>query len=75
MDKQNQVKSESLARWLPGTRRTALITAIVMIAAIALADALLARKLSLGLLYFFPIIISAGYLSAGEIVATALLCT
>src|SRR5260370_17385943 len=42
---------------------------------IALADALLTSNVSLGLLYFFPIVISAGYLTAGEIVATALLYT
>jgi two-component system, LuxR family, sensor kinase FixL len=72
---ENQVKPESLSRWLPGTRRAALISATVMMAAIALADALLARNISLGLLYVFPIVISAGYLSIGEIVATALLCT
>lgn len=48
---------------------------MLMIAAVAFADALMARDISLGLLYFFPIVISAGYLSAGEIVATALLCT
>jgi two-component system sensor kinase FixL len=75
LDEQNQVKSESVSRWLPGTRRAALLTAILMIAAIAFADAVLVHGISLGLLYFFPIVISAGYLSAGEIVATALLCT
>jgi two-component system, LuxR family, sensor kinase FixL len=70
-----QVKPESLSHWLPGTRRAALITAIAMIAAIAFADAILVPNISLGLLYFFPIVISAGYLSGGEIVATALFCT
>lgn len=69
------MKSESLSRWIPGTRRTALITAMVMISVIALANALLTSNISLGLFYFFPIIISAGYLTTCEIVVTALLCT
>ena len=70
LDKQNEVKSESLARWLPSTRRSALIAAIVMIGAIAVTDALLTSNVSLGVLYFFPIVISAGYLTAGEIVGS-----
>jgi two-component system sensor kinase FixL len=40
-----------------------------------LADALLTPNFSLGLLYFFPIVISAAYLSSSEIIATALVCT
>jgi two-component system, LuxR family, sensor kinase FixL len=71
----SQVKSEFFARWLPRSHRTAVITTAVMIAVIAAADFLLISKVSLGLLYFFPIVISAGYFSVLEIVATALLCT
>ncbi|MFL6351716.1 MAG: ATP-binding protein [Bryobacteraceae bacterium] len=69
------MKSELLTGWLPATRRTALITAVVMIFVIALADGLWAANISLGLLYFFPIVISAGYLSTSEIIAVALVCT
>jgi two-component system, LuxR family, sensor kinase FixL len=69
------VKSQLLTSWLPATRRTALITAVAMVGMIAFADALLVRNISLGLLYFFPLVISAAYLSAAEIIAAALLCT
>jgi two-component system sensor kinase FixL len=70
-----QVKPDSLTRFLPPTRRAALLAASITIVAIACADFLIVPSISLGLLYVFPFLIAAGHLSRIEIALFALLCT
>lgn len=69
------MKAELITGWLPRNRRTALVTATAMTIAIALADFVAVRNVSLELLYFIPIVVSAAYLTNFEIVTAALLCT
>ncbi len=70
-----RVKPDSLTRFLPATRRAALIAASLIIIAIACADLAIVPSISLGLLYVFPFLVAAGHLSQMEIALFALLCT
>lgn len=68
------MKPDLLNRLALLSRRTRLIAGASMIAAIALADSLVAPNVSLGLLYLLPIIILAGELNPVDIFGVAWLC-
>jgi two-component system sensor kinase FixL len=57
----------------PG-RRQALIGAILLIASIASVDSLVVRNVSIGFLYFFPLLFAAGFLEVRELVGLSLVC-
>jgi PAS domain-containing protein len=69
------VKPDLLGRLLTTSRRTALFTAAAIILAIALSDWLAVPNSSVGLLYFFPILIVSPHLSWFEIAVLGLLCS
>jgi two-component system, LuxR family, sensor kinase FixL len=71
----SEVKPTFLGRCLPATRHTALITAIAMILGIVMMDVLVFPNISLGLLYFLPIVVTAGCLSHFDIVVVSVVCT
>jgi two-component system, LuxR family, sensor kinase FixL len=68
------VKSNFYTRLLPGSRRAALSIAIALITAIAIADRLIVRDVSLGILYLFPIVLAAGPLSTVDILLLSAMC-
>ncbi|MGI9073026.1 MAG: PAS domain-containing protein [Bryobacteraceae bacterium] len=69
------MKSRFLGGCLPSTRHTALITAMALILGIAIADVLFFPSISLGLVYFLPIVLSAGCLSHFDLFAMSVVCT
>ncbi len=69
------MKSPDLLSWYSeanGPR--ALVVAGILVAAIALADWLIETNISLGFLYFFPVVLAAGFLKRWHIVVLALAC-
>lgn len=75
MDGRPKLKTDSATELLPAGRRAALLTASLILLAIALADFLIRPNVSLGLLYFLPFLVAAGQLSRVQISLFALLCT
>jgi two-component system, LuxR family, sensor kinase FixL len=70
-----QVNATFLGRFLPGTRRAAVMTASAMILALTIGDVLFFPSMPLGLLYFLPIVLLAGRLKQFDIVAISAVCT
>jgi DNA-binding CsgD family transcriptional regulator/PAS domain-containing protein len=60
--------------WDPAKRTPALLASAATIAAIALVDWWTFPYVSLGLLYLFPIMLAAGFLSRKGVIALALAC-
>ena len=60
--------------YTPANRAKLLVTAALLITAIAVFDWLTKPYISLGFLYLFPVMIVGGYLSRKEILGVALLC-
>jgi two-component system sensor kinase FixL len=69
------VKPTFLGRCLPGTRHTALITAMAVILGVTITNVLLFRNISLGPLYFLAIVVSAGCLSHFDLIVVSAVCT
>jgi two-component system, LuxR family, sensor kinase FixL len=55
-------------------RREALIGAILLIASIALVDSLVVRNVSIGFLYFLPLLFAAGFLESSDLIGLSLAC-
>ncbi len=64
-----------LSNLLQGSRRTLLIRAAAMIAAVAIIDWKVETNISLGFLYLFPMLIVGGCLERWQIAGVAALCT
>ena len=60
---------------LRGSPKAVLLRAVVMIAAIAVADWRIEREIPLGFLYLFPMLLVGSALSRWQIAAVAALCT
>src|ERR1700721_2931906 len=60
---------------LRGSRRTVLLRAGAMIAAIALLDWWVVAEIPLGFLYLVPMLLVGSVLNRGQIYAAAVLCT
>src|ERR1019366_10077207 len=63
-----------LSIFTSANRRTLLMIAGFLVAAIAIADWLTKPYISLGFLYLFPIIIVGGFLSRTQTIGVALVC-
>ena len=64
-----------LVSWYAPERRTRSLTfAYLAIVLIALVDYFVKPNIGLGWLYFFPLLVAAGYLSRAQIVEVALVC-
>ncbi len=72
-DPNSPVKPDSLARFSPHSHRAALITASLLILAIACAASFV-PNVSVGLLYVFPFAVASGNLNRWELAIFALVC-
>src|ERR1700704_3810727 len=63
-----------LSIFAPANRTILLVMAVLLIAAIAVADWMTRPYVSLGFLYLFPIIIVGGFLSRSQTIGVALVC-
>src|ERR1700716_2245769 len=63
-----------LSIFAPANRTILLVMAVLLIAAIAVADWMTKPYVSLGFLYLFPIIIVGGFLSRSQAIGVALVC-
>jgi two-component system, LuxR family, sensor kinase FixL len=59
----------------PSTRKTALLTAVVMIVLIASLDWRASKDIPLGFLYLFPMLVVGGVFNRWQIAGIAILCT
>src|ERR1700737_2132163 len=63
-----------LSIFAPANRTILLVMAVLLIAAIAVADWMTKPYVSLGFLYLFPIILVGGFLSRSRTIGVALVC-